>query len=187
MECLDVKAELQAYVDGELSAERITHLERHLDLCEDCREELTNLKVVVEALETWPLTAEPSHLVKDIMTRVSSRPVLPRFRLHFSDLIISLVGSGSILAVILGLRTLSQSRSLQLLSLQLPMQVEMWWLELQFQIQQLAGTGTWTWWLLPMFVGFAMVLTITFGVLIRYLPRGAIHQSNATSTNGIGS
>jgi predicted anti-sigma-YlaC factor YlaD len=186
MECLDVKAELQAYVDGELSAERVTHLERHLDLCEDCREELTNLEVVVEALETWPLTTESSHLAEAIMTRVRSRPVLPRFRLHFSDLVISLVGSGLILALILGLHSLSQSRSLRLLSLRLPMQVEMWRLELQLQIQQLAGAGTVTWWLFPTLIAFALVLAITFGVLIKYLPRGAFHRPNPSSTNGIG-
>jgi hypothetical protein len=187
MKCLEWKSELQAYMDGELSAEWVMHFERHLDLCEDCREEFACLKAVVEALETWPLAAEPSHLAEEIMTRVRSRPVLPRFRLHLSDLLISLEGSGLILAAILGLRILSQSRSLRLLSLHLPMQVEMWWLELQLQIQQLAGAGTATWWLLPMFIVFAIVLAITLGVLTKYLPRGVVCRSNATSTNGIGS
>jgi hypothetical protein len=185
MQCLNMKSELQAYVDGELNTERIAHLERHLDLCEDCREELAKQKAVVEALETWPLAVEPSHLAENIMTRVRSRPALPRFRLHFSDLLISLTGSGLILALILALRTLSQSRSFRLLSLQLPMQVEMWWLELQLQIQQLVGTGRWWQWL--MFIGFAIVLAITFVVLISVLSPGTVKRSNAIPTNGMGS
>jgi predicted anti-sigma-YlaC factor YlaD len=187
MECSYVKAELHAYVDGELSPERVARLKRHLDLCEDCREELANLKVVVEALETWPLAIEPSQLAKDIMIRVRSRPVLPRFRLHFSDLAISLTGSGLILAVILSLRTLYHSNSLRLLSMQLPLQVEMWWLEIQLEIQQLVGTGTAIWWPWPMFIGFAMVFTLTFGVLIKNLSRGAIKRPSTISTNGMGS
>jgi anti-sigma factor RsiW len=37
MRCLDVKCDLQAYVDGELGPERIALLERHLANCRGCQ------------------------------------------------------------------------------------------------------------------------------------------------------
>jgi hypothetical protein len=125
MRCFDVQAELETYIDGELSPERTALLEGHLVDCEGCRAELARLQAVVAALETWPLVAEPAQLTARVMARLRPRPVvsaadpelvlspsttlrtsraeghgrrveppaLPAFRIHWSDLAISLAGA----------------------------------------------------------------------------------------------
>ena len=90
MHCLDAQPDLGAYVDGELSPERATFLEQHLAGCDECRAELARLRAVVDAMETWPLVPEPARLRARVMAQVRPRPTLPRFRVHWSDLAISL-------------------------------------------------------------------------------------------------
>ncbi len=51
MTCVDEK-KLSAYVDGELSEEDAAAIGEHLTHCEACREELSRLEVVSEALES---------------------------------------------------------------------------------------------------------------------------------------
>ena len=86
MPCLDMQMALQAYVDGELSAERAALLEQHLTGCRECQVELARLQAVMTALETWPLVVEPMQLTDRIMRQVRSRPALPAFRFRWSDL-----------------------------------------------------------------------------------------------------
>jgi anti-sigma factor RsiW len=110
MRCFDVKVNLQAYVDGELSPEWAALLERHVAGCAGCRTELARLQTAVTALETWPLVAEPVQLTDRVMAQVRPHPVvsaacpeprrrieppaLPPFRLRWSDFAISLAGAG---------------------------------------------------------------------------------------------
>ncbi len=97
MHCLNVRTELEAYMDGELGAEQVALVERHLAGCESCRAELARVQAVVKALETWPLVEEPARLTVRVMTQVRQYPVLPPFRLRWSDLAISLAGGMGIL------------------------------------------------------------------------------------------
>ncbi|MEJ2559536.1 MAG: zf-HC2 domain-containing protein [Anaerolineae bacterium] len=101
MRCLDVQAELEAYADGELGLERSALLETHLASCRACQAELARLQAVAAALETWPLVMEPAQFTAQVMARVRPRPAQPRFRLRWSDLLVSLVGAGLAVAAIL--------------------------------------------------------------------------------------
>ena len=124
MRCLDVQMELQAYADGELSPERAALLEQHLTGCDGCRAELARLQVVVAALETWPLVAEPVQLTAHVMARVRPRPALPAFRLRWSDFAISLAGAGLALAAVLAWHYLASTSLSHLYHAQMVLQLK---------------------------------------------------------------
>jgi anti-sigma factor RsiW len=148
MHCLDVRVELQAYVDGELSPERATLLEQHVAACGDCREALARMQTVVAALETWPLAVEPADLTTRVMADVRSRPALPAFRLRWSDFAISLGGSGLALVAVLAWRYLSTADKAHLRYMQLVMWLEMARLKALLAIRALIGSGAMSWGLL---------------------------------------
>lgn len=162
MRCFDVQVELEAYVDGELSPERLALLERHLTGCEGCQAELAYLQEVVAALETWPLVAEPAQLTARVMARVRPRPVLPGFRIRWSDLAISLTGAGLTFAAALLWRYLARTSQVSLYCTQMYLRLETLRLEVLFLTQCLARTGATTWGL--MLVGIVLVTALTFAV-----------------------
>ena len=63
----------------------------------------------MDALETWPLMAEPAYLKARVMAKVQPHPALPRSRVHWSDLAISLAGAGLTFALTLLWRYLSST------------------------------------------------------------------------------
>ncbi|PKO21227.1 MAG: hypothetical protein CVU38_15840 [Chloroflexi bacterium HGW-Chloroflexi-1] len=161
MRCLDVRMELQAYVDGESSLEQAGLLEQHLAACEACREELGRLQIVAAALESWPLVAEPADLTARVMARVRLCPAvaLPRFRLHWDDLAISAAGAMLFFTVMLTWRYLSTSGSAQLYWAQIYLWLEM----LQLKALLLGGSGAvaaaqWLIWLM-----LAALVTLAMG------------------------
>jgi len=162
--CLKVQLESEAYLDGELDPARATYLERHLAECDECRAELARLQAVVEALETWPLVSEPAGLTARVMAHVRSRPALPRFRLRWSDLAISLAGSGLVFVVMLLWHYLSSADRTSLYRLQMYLQLDMLRLEAKLWIQHLIENGTVVWGLLSL-VGVALIIAITFAML----------------------
>ena len=50
----DMRALLNAYLDGELNGTRLQELDLHLAGCEACREELKELRLVSELLQAAP-------------------------------------------------------------------------------------------------------------------------------------
>jgi hypothetical protein len=183
MRCFDVQVELEAYVDGELSQERTALLEQHLAGCEGCRAELARLQAVVAALESWPLVAEPAELTARVMARVRTRPgvspsaslpstmlgtgrtgvgdspVLPGFRIHWSDLAISLAGASLVFAVTLLWRYLTSTDLAYLYRAQMSLRLEMLRLEVMLLLRQcLARTSVATWELT--LVGVALVTAL---------------------------
>jgi anti-sigma factor RsiW len=158
MRCFDVQMELEAYVDGKLSLERTALLEWHLAGCEDCREELVRLQAVVAALETWPLVAEPAQLTACVMAEVRPRPSLPGFRIHWSDLAISLAGASLVFAATLLWRYLTSTDLAYLYRTQLYLRLEMLRLEVLLLTRCLARTSAAAWGL--MFVGVALVTAL---------------------------
>lgn len=183
MRCFDVQVELEAYVDGELSPERTALLEQHLAGCEGCRAELARLQAVVVALGSWPLVAEPAQLTARIMAQVRPRPgvspsarlpstmlgtgrtgaggspVLPGFRIHWSDLAISLAGASLVFAATLLWRYLTSTDLAYLYRIQMYLRLEMLRLEVMLLLRQcLARTSTATWGLT--LVGVALVTAL---------------------------
>jgi len=163
MRCFDVQMELETYVDGELSPERTALLERHLAGCEGCRAELARVQAVVAALETWPLVAEPAQLTARVMAQVRPRPVLPAFRIQWSDLAISLAGASLVFAAALLWRTLAPTGLASLYCTQMVLRLEMLRLEVLLLVTQcLARTGTATWGLV--LVGVVLVTALPLAV-----------------------
>jgi hypothetical protein len=62
-ECEAVQAELGAYLDGELAAAEQTAVQRHLETCAACREELALLRLVAHSLSLAP-RPEPSETMR---------------------------------------------------------------------------------------------------------------------------
>jgi predicted anti-sigma-YlaC factor YlaD len=161
MRCLDVQAELEAYVDGELGPERSALWEAHLARCQACQAELARLQAVAAALETWPLVMEPAQFTAQVMARVRPRPAQPRFRIRWSDLVISVAGAGLAAAAILLWRYLAPSGLAYLHPTQTYLRLELLQLDLLLLIQPLVRTNLVTWGLLLGGTTSLIVLTLT--------------------------
>ena len=162
MRCFDVQVELQAYVDGELSPERAALLERHLADCDGCRAELARMQIVMTALETWPLVAEPAQLTARVMARVRPRPALPAFRLRWSDFAISLAGAGLAFGAMLAWRHLASTSLAHLYHAQMVLRLEMLQLKVLLLMPRLVRAGAVTWGLV--LVGGALVTALALAV-----------------------
>jgi predicted anti-sigma-YlaC factor YlaD len=162
MHCLDVQVELQAYVDRDLSQERAILVEQHLAGCDGCRAKLARLQAVEMALETWPLAVEPADFTARVMDRVRSRPVLPTFRLYWSDLAISLAGAGLVFAVLLAWRYLSPAAVDYWTHAQIGLRLEVVWLETLLVLRRLGSTGSIVWGML--LGGATLAITLVIAV-----------------------
>jgi anti-sigma factor RsiW len=188
--CFEVQVELEAYVDGELSPERTALLEQHLAGCEGCRAELARLQAVVAALESWPLVAEPAELTARVMAQVRPRPgvspsaalpstmlgtgrtgaggspVLPGFRIHWSDLAISLAGASLVFAATLLWRYLTSTDLAYLYRTQMYLRLGILRLEVMLLLRQcLARTSVATWGLALVGVALVAALALVMGDL----------------------
>jgi len=138
---------------------------------------------VVAALESWPLVAEPAELTARVMAQVRPRPgvspsaplpstmlgtgrtgagsspVLPGFRIHWSDLAISLAGASLVFAATLLWRYLTSTDLAYLYRAQMSLRLEMLRLEVMLLLRQcLARTSAATWGLT--LVGVALVTAL---------------------------
>jgi anti-sigma factor RsiW len=191
MRCFEVQVELEAYVDGELSPERTALLEQHLAGCEGCRAELARLQAVVAALESWPLVTEPAELTARVMAQVRPRPgvspsaplpstmlgtgrtgaggspVLPGFRIHWSDLAISLAGASLVFAATLLWRYLTSTNLAYLYRTQMYLRLGILRLEVVMLLlrQFLARTSVATWGLALVGVALMAALALVMGDL----------------------
>ena len=80
----EIKENLQAYLDGQLSPAEARALKAHLEVCDACVAELNALREVDEALATMPVLPEPAGLTARIMAQIPAPPA-PVFRLRWED------------------------------------------------------------------------------------------------------
>lgn len=74
--CETVRAELPAYIAGELDLESTGLVERHIADCRDCARELDDLRAVVDVLERSPVSHEPPPDLEDhVFASVELEPV----------------------------------------------------------------------------------------------------------------
>ena len=175
MRCLDVQLELEAYVDGELSPEQAALLEQHVADCAGCRAQLARLQAVTAALETWPLVAEPAQLTARVMGQVRAHsavrvhpavrahPAVPRFRIYWSDLAISLAGAGLAAAIALAGYHLAPAGLAYLHHTQVILRLEMLRLEASLLVQRLVRTGAVTWGLLSL-AGLTLIVALALAL-----------------------
>jgi predicted anti-sigma-YlaC factor YlaD len=164
MHCLDAQTALEAYVDKVLDPEQIGLLETHLAECESCRAELAYLQTAERALETWPLVAEPAEFTTRVMARIEPRPEIPRFRLRWSDVAISLAGASLAISALPLWQLLESADLAQSLqdahdALRLKMlPLEMLQLDISLRLQPLIKSGALVW--LPILAGIVFAFTI---------------------------
>ena len=157
MRCLDVQSRLDLYLDGALDPAQAEKVRGHLTACVGCRTELTYLQTVEEALETWPLVAEPADLTARVMAQVEPCSQTPRFRPHWTDLILSLCGAALLAAAGLAFTALrlwqlpvsidlglARQHAVDTLRLQ-TLPLEMMQLEVALRLQPLIESGALMW------------------------------------------
>jgi anti-sigma factor RsiW len=71
--CTPFRGQLEAYLDGELSARRRSLVDRHLQECADCRQELANLKLHGQVLREDLLAAADRADLGTLEDRVLAR------------------------------------------------------------------------------------------------------------------
>ena len=133
-----------------------------------------------QALETWPLVAEPVDLTARIIAKVAPRVETPRFRPRWTDLILSLCGAGLVAGaglVFTALRlwrlpasidmTPALQQAVDTLRLQ-ALPLEMLQLEISLGLQPLIGSGALTW--AAMLAGSVLAL-ILIPLLWLHVPR----------------
>jgi len=64
---------LSAYLDGETSPEETAAVERHLEDCEECRQELESLRATVDALAELPPELAPPGFLDDVQATIRRR------------------------------------------------------------------------------------------------------------------
>ena len=173
MRCHDVQTQLQQYVDGTLEPSLSKRVEAHLARCDKCRTTLAHLQAVEEALETWPLITEPADLAPRVMAQVRSYPRTPRFRLRWTDLILSLTfaaltASGGLVLTALWLWRLraptdlsnSLQQAIDVMRLQM-LPLEMLGLEMSLALQSLFESSALLW--TPVLAGaVALIILVAF-------------------------
>jgi len=93
MRCERAKPLLFWYLEKSLTSEEEREMRNHLRECPLCRKELSYLREVIEAIESYPLVREPTDLTARIMDqiRTAGQPVRPAFRLEWKALMLGLV------------------------------------------------------------------------------------------------
>ncbi len=70
MECKEIQERLSAYIDGIVSLEEKTLIDKHIKSCQRCRESFSELKKTVEHLKKLEDTEPPSWLTQKIMAKI---------------------------------------------------------------------------------------------------------------------
>ncbi len=72
MDCETITGDLTAYIDGELSDARKSHVETHLEHCPQCREEYHSLELSARFIETHARELQPAaEIWSQVRTRIS--------------------------------------------------------------------------------------------------------------------
>ena len=77
MRHMDVKKSLTDYLEGELDLDRRALVDKHLRACEDCSQELAELRHAVFLLRRLPTPEPPPTLVADVVRRIEEGEAKP--------------------------------------------------------------------------------------------------------------
>ena len=78
MECSQIKELLSEYMDGMLDKETADLVEKHLETCEDCREELASLRAISEELSSLESVEAPADFLNKVHERIEQRSLVSR-------------------------------------------------------------------------------------------------------------
>jgi len=73
MDCAAIQKLLSEYIDGTLDAKSVQVVERHVSVCEDCKETLASLSAIVEELNTLKPVEPPADFLEKIHQRMELR------------------------------------------------------------------------------------------------------------------
>lgn len=77
--CRDIRADLSAYLDGDLDADLTGATRAHLETCAACRSELELLRLTVAALRRQPVLPPPAAILAGVRARLRPEPWYRRF------------------------------------------------------------------------------------------------------------
>jgi hypothetical protein len=78
MECSQIKDLLSEYMDRVLDKETADLVEKHLETCEDCREELASLRAISEELNSLESVEAPADFLNKVHERIEQRSLVSR-------------------------------------------------------------------------------------------------------------
>ena len=96
------RRDLSAYVDDMLSERARRRLEAHLDSCEACRQEMTELRVTVEALGSLPMAEAPRSFTLAAAPVAEVRPRPAARRLEFGLRLATATAAFALAMVVIG-------------------------------------------------------------------------------------
>ena len=73
MDCAAIIERLSEYIDGTLDVQTRTAVEKHIAVCENCKQELASLRSVVEELGALDLVKPPADFLEKIHERLETR------------------------------------------------------------------------------------------------------------------
>ena len=73
MDCAAILELLSEYIDGTLDAQTRTAVEKHIAICENCKQELSSLRAVVEELGALDPVKPPADFLEKIHERMETR------------------------------------------------------------------------------------------------------------------
>jgi anti-sigma factor RsiW len=78
MDCAAIQELLSEYIDGTLDAKAVQVVERHISVCEDCKESLASLNAMIEELNALEPVEPPADFLEKIHQRMKPRLDLNR-------------------------------------------------------------------------------------------------------------
>ena len=73
MDCAAILKRLSEYIDGTLDAQTRAWVEKHIAVCENCKQELASLRAVVEQLDALEPVEPPADFLEKIHERMETR------------------------------------------------------------------------------------------------------------------
>ena len=78
MDCEEVKAQLSAYIDNEVTAEEAALIREHISICPDCEQEEQLLRRTSELLENWRDVPAPDGFCEALLAKAEDISHQPR-------------------------------------------------------------------------------------------------------------
>lgn len=74
-ECIKIKDLMSDYIDNELNAEELAYLERHIHSCDDCKEEINQLKSVIDSIHSLEQVEITKHFHNEMMKKIKDEVI----------------------------------------------------------------------------------------------------------------
>lgn len=78
MDCEKVKAQLSAYIDGEVAGKDAAFIREHIAICVDCSQEEQSLRKTSELLRYWENTPAPDGFCEALLAKAENISCRPR-------------------------------------------------------------------------------------------------------------